>query len=80
MTNTRRPIIDTTTSTNLPNSWTAATAIYPNGEEVLWLLAPDDTNEPGCACPVCAPHEQLTSPGRPNATITVIPNQRRVPA
>lgn len=53
------PLVDPNTLTTLDDHWTGALAIYPNGDEVLWLLAPDDTGTSGCNCRDCAPHDQV---------------------
>lgn len=39
--------------------WRAAVCITADGSETYWLLSPTPTGDPGCACPACAPHEQL---------------------
>jgi hypothetical protein len=39
--------------------WRVAVCIEEDGHESFWLLAPDPTGEPGCACRTCAPHEWL---------------------
>ena len=42
------------------DEWTAAVVVYPDGEEMLWLLSPNHDGVHGCCCPDCAPHDQVT--------------------
>ena len=39
--------------------WRAAVCVGPGGVESYWLLSPSPQDPPGCACSICAPHEQL---------------------
>jgi hypothetical protein len=39
--------------------WRAAVCITADGTESFWLLSPTANAEHGCACPECAPHDQL---------------------
>jgi hypothetical protein len=39
--------------------WRAAVCVGPDGDETYWLLSPTPEDPPGCACSICAPHEQL---------------------
>lgn len=50
--------IDLARTVNL-GEWHAAVCVNPDGEESLWLLAATPGNRHGCACPLCAPHDQL---------------------
>jgi len=54
-----RAELDPARTTSLPGTaWRAAVAIGPDGNETMWLVSPDPSQPPGCACSVCAPHEQ----------------------
>lgn len=51
---------DPNRTTNLPGTaWRATVAVGPDGDETLWLVSPDPGQPSGCACPTCAPHDQL---------------------
>jgi hypothetical protein len=52
------PTIDTQRAVQI-EEWTAAVVVYPDGEEMLWLLSPNSDGTPGCCCADCAPHEQV---------------------
>lgn len=55
------PTIDTARSAACgDDGWVAAVVVYPDGEERLWLLAPEP-GDPGCACVSCAPHDRITA-------------------
>ena len=57
-----RPTQDPQRTIDLPEpGWAAAVCILPTGDESLWLLRLDalDSEAHGCACPTCAPHDQL---------------------
>lgn len=55
------PTLDPARSADLDNGWEAVVVVCDDGGEGLWLLAPNNDGEPGCACRRCAPHEQLTA-------------------
>lgn len=40
-------------------TWRVAVCVEPNGVESYWMISPDPQGAPGCACPACAPHEQV---------------------
>lgn len=57
-------VIDRQRAAPVAAGLTAAVCVGPDGDEVLWLLCEDVLGrldvEHGCACPDCAPHEQMT--------------------
>lgn len=64
-----RPTVDVSRMADL-GQYRAAVVIYPDGQEMLWLLAATDDGQPGCQCAKCAPHEQLGRPVFPNRKAT----------
>jgi hypothetical protein len=55
---TRGAEVDPHRTADLRARWRAAVCVTATGVESYWLLAPDPQGAPGCACPLCAPHEQ----------------------
>jgi hypothetical protein len=53
-------VIDTTRTAVLDTGWRAALCVAADGTESLWVLAPNLNAPAGCACDLCAPHDQLT--------------------
>lgn len=60
--------IDPARTTALRDGWRATVCIGTDGTETCWLVSPAPKELAGCACPACAPHDQLDTPVRTKAT------------
>lgn len=59
MSQQRNLSIDPVRTAMLAAGWRAAVCVDIDGNEECWLVSPDPEHRHGCACRVCAPHDQI---------------------